>query len=293
MPPPPPPPPPHRPPTTPSSSATAPTHCHSPPINFLRAPSDIHPAPPPFAPCRLQPAPGTTVYRTYVSACALQTVALMPGHCCCHCCYLCCFLVPSQISPLLLLLLRLVLHLLDSRYCSLAPLSLACAFPFLYRGCWTASSSHVFTFPFLCKGLSYTFIHLFQFSSFSKFTFHTYWKFLFSVKFGLCSLSRLRVSFLVAHGWWHFSLSVLSDFLISFLFFFVIFSLCRFSPRWLFFVFLTIFIFIRYIISLSFYLFPSLYYANISLLFEFLYSFPFSSTDFCLRSFDTYLFSLS
>lgn len=46
MPPPPPPPPPHRPPTTPSSSATAPTHRHSPPINFLRAPSDIHPAPP-------------------------------------------------------------------------------------------------------------------------------------------------------------------------------------------------------------------------------------------------------
>lgn len=291
---PPPPPPPHRPPTTPSSSATAPTHCHSPPINFLRAPSDIHPAPPrpPFAPCRLQPAPGTTVYRTYVSACALQTVALMPGHCCCHCCYLCCFLVPSQISPLLLLLLRLVLHLLDSRYCSLAPLSLACAFPFLNRGCRTASSSHVFTFPFLCKGLSYTFIH--SFSVF--FVFKIYipyilevsflrqiWP-LFFVTFARFLFGGTRLMALLFIGSFRFS------YLISFLFRYL-FS--RFSPGWLFFVFLAIFIFIRYIISLSFYLFPSLYYANISLLFEFLYSFPFSPTDFCLRSFDTYLFSLS
>lgn len=171
---------------------------HPPPLAADKLPTGTlwhPPRAPPFAPCRLQPAPGTTVYRTYVGACALQTVALMPGHCCCHCCYLCCFLVPSQISPLLLLLLRLILHLLDSRYCSLAPLSPACALPFLYRGCWIVSSSHGFTFPFLRKGLSYTFISLFQFSSFSKFTFHIYWKFLFFVKFGFCSLSRLRVPF--------------------------------------------------------------------------------------------------
>lgn len=150
----------------------------------------------------------------------------MPGHCCCHCCYLCCFLVPSQISPLLLLLLRLILHLLDSRYCSLAPLSPACALPFLYRGCWIVSSSHGFTFPFLRKGLSYVYI---SFSVF--FVFKIYIPYILEVSFlrqiWLLFLVTFARSFLIAHGWWYFSLSVLSDFLI-FLFFFVTFSLCPF-----------------------------------------------------------------
>lgn len=270
------PPPPHRPPTTPSSSATAPTHRHSPPINFLRAPSDIHPAPPPpFAPCRLQPAPGTTVYRTYVGACALQTVALMPGHCCCHCCYLCCFLVPSQISPLLLLLLlRLILHLLDSRYCSLAPLSPACALPFLYRGCWIVSSSHGFTFPFLRKGLSYTFISLFQFSSFPKFTFHIYiyiGSFFSSSNLAfvpchvcafLFSSTRLMVLLFIGSFRFSYLISFLFRYFFSLLFLYsIVFLLVDFSS--FFYRYLSLFVILSHFLSTYFHL----YYSNISLLF--------------------------
>lgn len=274
---------------------------HPPPLAADKLPTGTlwHPprAPPPFAPCRLQPAPGTTVYRTYVGACALQTVALMPGHCCCHCCYLCCFLVPSQISPLLLLLLlRLILHLLDSRYCSLAPLSPACALPFLYRGCWIVSSSHGFTFPFLRKGLSYMFISLFQFSSFPKFTFHIY---ILEVSFlrqiWLLFLVTFARFFLVAHGWWYFSLSVLSDFLILFLFFFVIFSLCCFfTPLFSFsltFLRFSTDIYLYSLYYLTFFLLISIFIIRIFLSSSLL-SFPFSSTDFYLLPFDTYLFSL-
>lgn len=88
-------PPPPPPPSTynPSSGGTTSTHRHSPPINFLRAPSDFQPLAT-LLPAACSPHQEPSTGRRLRP----PNCALMPGHCCCHCCYLCCFLVPSQIS---------------------------------------------------------------------------------------------------------------------------------------------------------------------------------------------------
>lgn len=108
VPPPPPPPtlPPPRPPPPPLRRATThPRHSvrpsrDSPPINFLRAPSDtLSLSRSPSLTWSLfvvQPAPGTSSWRL-----RRPNRALMPGHCRCHCCCLCLyhrFLVPWRIS---------------------------------------------------------------------------------------------------------------------------------------------------------------------------------------------------
>lgn len=192
------PPPPHRPPTTPSSSATAPTHRHSPPINFLRAPSDIHPAPPPHSlraacsPHQEQPSTVHTLAHAHYKlwpwcpGTAAATAATSAAFSYLHKSLLSSSSYSSAssstsstpVTALLLLLAQLARFLFSIEVAGLYPRLTVSRFLFCVRASLT---------------------RLYLFFSFLRFqnlhSIYIYWKFLFFVKFGFCSLSRLRVSF--------------------------------------------------------------------------------------------------
>lgn len=141
---------------------------------------------------------------------------------------------------------------------------------------------------------------LYLFFSFLRFqNLHSIYIYILEVSFlrqiWLLFLVTFARFFLVAHGWWYFSLSVLSDFLILFLFFFVTFSLCCFfTPLFSFsltFLRFSTDIYLYSLYYLTFFLLISIFIIRIFLSSSLL-SFPFSSIDFYLLPFDTYLFSL-